>query len=652
LISQIATLSSVTQTDEYQALIETIGVDIATLVTDIKGTVNSDRAQLSEAETDASLPRMVLAGPDSAGTGTHADLELKSTIGQGATATVWAAAQSSLRRTVAVKQLLPDRNTPQARALLLQEARITGWLEHPNIVPVHALGLTEGDSPLLIMKYIEGTPWRTSLHPLYATDEPPDRDAVERQLTILLQVTSAIAFAHNRGVLHRDLKPENVMLGTDDEVYVVDWGLAVALDPAVDLPLAADVSGIAGTPGYMAPEMAASAGDEFTVRTDVYLLGAILHELITGERRHEGETTIERLASAYRSDPYSYAKWVPSELAEICNRACAKNPDERHTDAAAFRRAIEDFLKHRGSRELAEEATRRLERLERAIEPAKDGIEISIDPGTWNQWSTEARFGYRQALRDWPENEAAAKGLQRLVTLLVRRELGRDNPKAAAELASELPHTDPELQAEIDRVDTKVRTRAEDAAAMAKVRHEQDTRVAVTWRRRASILNGTTLLLGTLVLFIFRITGFRIPGYPDLLVVTLVVTAVIGWGERKVTAQTGNTWLNRKLLGGVLRISLSVAVLFLLGWIADIDIVHAEAFAMLVCGSGALMLAHTVDRHLLWAGIGFCVTAVGVVLAPEWRGLTIAVGGLGSFGAAAWAWRKLEDSGEMGPSLD
>jgi serine/threonine-protein kinase len=629
--------------DAQEALIQTLGVDVTTLLTDDSGTIGGRHAQVGDVELDGDLPRLVLAGPDAPGD-TAADLRLQNTIGTGATATVWAAAQSVLRRTVAVKQLRPERDTAAARAQLLQEARITGCLEHPNIVPVHTLGVSDNGSPLLVMKYVDGTPWRTSIRALYRGEEPPPPEQVEQQLRILLHVVSAVHFAHERGVLHRDLKPDNIMLGTRDEVYIVDWGLAVALDADVDLPLARDVSNVAGTPGYMAPEMVAAASEDLSCRTDVYLLGAILHELITGDCRHQGETTAERLAAAYRSEPFSYTAHVPLELASICNRACHRDPEQRHADAAMFREALEGFLRHRSSRELAEEADLRLERLRRATAKTAGGVEFSVDPATWNRWSTEARFGYRRALREWPDNEIARRGLQELIILLVRRELGRDNPSAAAELASELPEPAPSVLEEIAAAEKRVQAKDEDVAAAAAFRRGQDLGVSARWRRRAAYINGVTVLVGAVLLYAMRVTGLRTPGYPELMGFALIVAGVMAYGNRKIKSESGDNAINRSLVGGIVQVALAIALLFALGWLLDMDIVHAEVMAMLIAGTGGLTMAQSVDRNLIWTGLGFVVTAIAVALWPAQRGLIVAVGAMVSFSAGAWAWRKYDDT--------
>ncbi|MCA9573515.1 MAG: serine/threonine protein kinase, partial [Myxococcales bacterium] len=196
---------------------------------------------------------------------------------------------------------------------LLREARVTGALEHPNIVPVHALLTSEEGAPLMVMKRVEGVAWGDRLR---ATDG--GLEDLEQNLRILLQVCHAVHFAHTRGVLHRDLKPHNVMLGEFGEVYVVDWGTAVALRddvPIEGLPKARNVSGVVGTLQYMAPEMVGGSGAELDERSDVYLLGAMLHEVLTGDPPHLGDKVEQLLVRAWQSRPYTYEPQVPAELA-------------------------------------------------------------------------------------------------------------------------------------------------------------------------------------------------------------------------------------------------------------------------------------------------------------------------------------------------
>ncbi len=140
---------------------------------------------------------------------------------------------------------------------------------------------------------------------------------------MLLAVCDALRFAHDRGILHRDLKPENVMLGAYGEVLVVDWGVAVSLRPqdAGRFPLARESRHIAGTPAYMAPEQVRGDGVDLGVWTDVYLVGAVLHELLTGRAPHDANSVHASLFSAWRAEPPVLPVAVPEPLADLCRRA-------------------------------------------------------------------------------------------------------------------------------------------------------------------------------------------------------------------------------------------------------------------------------------------------------------------------------------------
>ncbi|MCB9615155.1 MAG: protein kinase [Sandaracinus sp.] len=145
-----------------------------------------------------------------------------------------------------------------------------------------------------------------------------------------MQVCNAVAFAHSRGVIHRDIKLDNVRIGDFGAVYLLDWGVARRLDE--------ESSGrIVGTPVHMAPEMTRGIAD---ARSDVFLLGAALHEAITGRPRHEGETLVEVLQRAREATAHVHDARVPRELAAIVERACAKDPDARfrERERAARRR--------------------------------------------------------------------------------------------------------------------------------------------------------------------------------------------------------------------------------------------------------------------------------------------------------------------------
>lgn len=343
---------------------------------------------------------------------TERDLEIVSVLGEGGMARVYLARQRSLCRDVAIKTL-QENAAPAHRDALLEEGVVTGFLEHPGIVPVHALGLDVEGRPVLVMKRVEGVAWSELLRdPEHPAWEGPGADPgarLDEHLEILRQVCNAAHFAHSRGVIHRDIKPQNVLIGRFGDVYLADWGIAHRVGSG-------DAAALCGTPGYMAPEM--MKGLAVDARTDVYLLGATLHEILTGELRHPGATLPEILRSVQLDAPYAYGPRVPSALAEIARRATAREPEDRHESAAELRAALSDYARHASSIALATSA---LERLPRLRELASADREDEATLRELDQRIAEVRFGLTQATAQWSANAAAAQGLAELDALLAAR---------------------------------------------------------------------------------------------------------------------------------------------------------------------------------------------------------------------------------------
>ena len=356
------------------------------------------------------------------------------TLGEGGMGIVRLGRQRSLGREVAVKSLRKGASSPDLELKLLREAWITSAVEHPNVVPVYDLGVDDDGSPTLVMKRVSGVPWSELLAAPETVTERFGVPSDEWHLRILVSLSNAVSFAHSRGILHRDLKPDNVMIGSFGEVYLLDWGLAVALeaDAAGRLPLARDAVEMAGTPAYMAPEMLGAQASRLGPRTDVYLLGAILYEILTDRPPHRGESLEALVTSVMRSTP-TFGSQVPEEAAAICRRAMSKDPDDRYESVEDLRFAIEAFVRHRESATLSSDATARLVQLETQLADGEGVKRRQIYDALG-----ECRFGYRAALRAWPGNEAARRGLERAVTLIVNHELRAGDAKAAEALLSEL----------------------------------------------------------------------------------------------------------------------------------------------------------------------------------------------------------------------
>jgi len=196
-------------------------------------------------------------------------------IGQGGMGSVIRAFDTDLQRDVAIKVLSPDSSSEGAIARFIEEARIAGRLEHPNIVPVHEFGTDARGVRYLCMRLIEGETLEDTLN--WAGLSRLEPDFLRDLMQVFLKVCDAVAFAHSRGILHRDLKPSNVMIGDFGQVYVVDWGVArptprfVSGGESVAEPHSDPFGAVVGSPHYMAPEQLRGQHADLDERPDVFL---------------------------------------------------------------------------------------------------------------------------------------------------------------------------------------------------------------------------------------------------------------------------------------------------------------------------------------------------------------------------------------------
>ena len=243
-------------------------------------------------------------------------------IGHGGMGRVLLAVDEALGRTVAIKTLA-ERYAGDAalRTRFMAEARATAKLNHPNIVRIYSLG-PAGEPPHFVMEYVEGAPLTRAAAPL----------TWEQRAGLMRKVALAVEFLHQRGILHRDLKPGNILVGADLEPKLVDFGLALDLGAPGRLSRSGDV---AGTPGYLSPEQA-SGGLQLDARSDVFSLGAVLYELLTGQPPFQGDSVSELLRRIREVDPALPRRIdpaIPRDLQNICLKALEKDPARRYSTA-------------------------------------------------------------------------------------------------------------------------------------------------------------------------------------------------------------------------------------------------------------------------------------------------------------------------------
>lgn len=320
-------------------------------------------ASLGEAETFVHLPGASPAPRPLPAPGQVSDrYREEGLLGRGAMGEVHRVYDHVLARRVARKVIQQAAHAqPELRARFLAEARVTAQLQHPGVVPVYDQGVLPDGRPWFTMPEIRGRTLREAIRTAHA-DGPPDPPALRRLVEAFHRVCEAVAYAHGRGVVHRDLKPSNVMIGEHGEVLVLDWGVSKVSGAAPDLqPVvsgrssehATQVGAITGTPSYMAPEVALGGARLVDARTDVYSLGAVLYEILTGRAPYTG-SSLTILQDVLRGPPPRLLREeeaaafghmvLPEALVAASEAAMAREVADRFPDAGPLARAIEDWL--------------------------------------------------------------------------------------------------------------------------------------------------------------------------------------------------------------------------------------------------------------------------------------------------------------------
>jgi len=608
------------------------------VVQDERGTIrprSGSNGSRGPSSTIGKLPPLIA---DDRGRATaHVDLGDEE-LGRGAMGVVHLARQGPLRRDVAVKTLLDESVGAEERLQMLCEARVTGALEHPNVVPVYMLGGDETGAPVIVMKRITGTPWSELLaDPAMLREREHVLDPLVWHLEVLIQVCNALHYAHDKQIIHRDLKSENVMIGEFGEVSVLDWGLAVSLqeDNDLGLPHASQIDSVAGTPTYMAPEAVAVLSDQIGVATDVYTLGAVLHEIVTGETRHDGDTMTDVLLAALASEPYDYGESVDKQLADICNRATAVDPAERFASADDFRLAIDAYLQQRHSLHLGAEATERLDELCRSVadchaDDEQAAVEIYRLYG-------ECRFGFREALREWNDSLEAADGLQRLLEAMARYEIAHDNAQAAAAMLADLPQACPEIEADLVALKSRLQERQ---AELDAHRLQEDTAPGKGTRMTILVLmmliwTGCYFVLGAMMRAGVFTNGHAVFTGVVLAYGAFLAVATFRW--RKVLWQTRT---NRRFLWGLWAAFVASISLWPAAWVHGAPFGDVVAANLLLYATVMWMSAAAFDGRLLWGAAPYLIGAGLAAAWPAYAWEVMAVATLTAMGAAIMVWRS------------
>ena len=534
-------------------------------------------------------------------------LLLGKTLGEGGMGVVRVATQAALGREVAVKTLRSEHTGQGFERRLLQEAWTTGTLEHPNIVPVYDIDLDDEGKPLIVLKRIEGRVWDELMHDRKAiAREDGSSDPLEWNIRVLMQVCRALQFAHRRGFVHRDLKPENVMVGSFGEVYVLDWGIAVALsdDGTGRFPLAKDAHAMAGTPAYMAPEMLGGSESNIGPWTDVYLLGAVLYEILMGRAPHDGEALPDVLRSVLQGPPP--VKGDP-ELTRICQRAMDAESTARFESVEQFRLALEGFVRHRGARQLAERA--------HTSHKAMHTHLANEDGAAADAAFAECRFGYRAAIQSWPDFEEAHEHLRDAELMMARADLKAGRPEAAQRLLASHVEIPPELRAALDAA---LSAQSEERETVARLR--DDVSQDVGQRTRSFVL---AVICGLWVLGpIIRehLRGSFNSDNPWMAIVPAILSAVFVGGVLLWARDSmSKTRINRILAGLLGAMVLGTLFANVIGVAAGLEPASIDSLLPFVWLTGTLVAATTVHIGAIPSALAMAVACFVCIKYPVYR---------------------------------
>ena len=298
--------------------------------------LTSKTANLSTDGIDWLRLQCLLEGRDKIKPRIFGDYELLEEVARGGMGVVYRARQLSLDRIVAVKMILAgELATESAVQRFRLEAEAAGNLQHPHIIGIHEVGEHDGRH-FFSMEFVEGESLASISH--------QGRVSPKQAARYVKQAAEAIACAHSHGVTHRDVKPSNILIDHDDQARITDFGLAKRIETDSNLTLSGQV---VGTPAYMAPEQAMGSQDHDWKKCDIYSLGAVLYELLTGCPPFQGRTQVDTLVQAREHRPKTPRQIdprLPRELEMICLKCMERNPEDRYSSAKRLAEDLERYL--------------------------------------------------------------------------------------------------------------------------------------------------------------------------------------------------------------------------------------------------------------------------------------------------------------------
>lgn len=375
------------------------------------------------------LHKRVLCHRDKLQPGQEVDYELIRVLGKGGMGTVFEAKQNATGRLVALKLL--ENEDPNVRYEFAREAIINGNLEHPSIIRLYEFAYSDEFGLFYAMERIRGKAWSKVIH----------KQMMEEKLGIFMRVLDAVAYAHSCGIIHRDLKPANIMLGEFGNILVVDWGLALSTE---EIAANRELPNLYGSLPYMAPEMLSKQTKNMGVHSDIYMLGSILYQIMTGNPPHTLEGKIYERVRAIRANDIQPIEDFPL-LGKVAMKALSTNPNHRYTSVDTLHHALQNYLQNR---------TAYL-----TVQNGREHLEVGRTSQSLNSLS-RAFFAFQDALEILPNSETAWEAFSEAEEELAQTAFSMGDLSYASRIASSESFQNQKLKYQIDAAVLEKKQRA------------------------------------------------------------------------------------------------------------------------------------------------------------------------------------------------
>lgn len=533
-------------------------------------------------------------------------IKKSNTLGTGGIGIVFSADQPNLERIVAIKQLKVAPNRGDYARLLEHEAKITGRLEHPNILPVYMYGQIAGQ-PTMVMKRLEGETWD---HHLSKSPCSQSMTELVSAIRIIQEVGKAVAYAHSYKIIHRDIKPENIHLGRHGEVFLLDWGLAIELGKTNIFPEKA----LVGTPAYMPPEMAKSESDKQSEATDVYLLGATLYEAIFNQSPHQGSSISEILENIRTTKKINIPKNIPEVLRSLLNRALAFEPENRYARVSDLLEALEQVKSTLQNLPFIRNIERQCEIIQYAI---------TNELRDWQESIESMLFSYSALCEDYYARTLELE-VQKTVVMAIELEITLQRYSSARRFITKLPKPNQKLENHLDEVESQTLAKLEN---YAEWKNQNNPSTGLVYRLSASSI--LMVVWGSIAWILHSVPQF---GYKSSWGwgITLLVFVIFNKGFRL-------TKHNKNIAWAICMLVLCTVSAAIITPMLEIDFAVRMAFVQMSYGIALGLMAILISSVFWMASIPFWISAFLVAAYPEhndtWTAMSksLAFGGMSLF---------------------